>query len=351
MYGRERTRVVNAGNVKIGGGNPILVQSMTKTDTRDVDATAAQINRLEAAGCELVRVAVLDNSAALAIRGIKERISIPLSADVHFDYRLAVAAVENGADALRINPGNIGGAENVKAVVKAAKERGVPIRVGVNSGSLEKGILAKYGGVTPQGIVESALNEVKLLEDLGFGDIVISVKSSDTRECIEAYTLLSQKTDYPLHVGVTEAGTLYAGSIKSAVGIGAILSRGIGDTVRVSLTADPVEEVKCAKEILKSLGLRDFGVEMISCPTCGRTGIDLMELTAKVERLIHKVTKPLKIAVMGCAVNGPGEARRADLGIAAGDGCGVVFAKGEVICRVQENELLRVFEKELLKLV
>jgi len=353
IYGGKKTREVRVGAVKIGGDNPILIQSMTNTDTRDVVATVAQIKRLEAAGCELVRVAVVDEVAARAIKEIKRQIVIPLSADIHFDYRLAVLAAENGADALRLNPGNIGGKDKVKAVAEVARAHGIPIRVGVNSGSLEKEMLGKYGGVTAAGIVESALNEVRTLEEVGFEDIVIAVKSSNVPDCIEAYTLLSQQTDYPLHVGVTEAGTLYSGTVKSAAGIGAILVRGIGDTIRVSLTADPVEEIKCAKELLKSLGIRKFGAELISCPTCGRAMVDLIGLAEKVERIVEnsRIHRPLKIAVMGCAVNGPGEARQADLGIAAGNGSGVVFAKGKVICTAQERDLLAVFERELAKIL
>jgi len=349
IYGGKKTRVVSVGSVKIGGENPIVIQSMTNTDTRDVSATVAQIKRLEAAGCELIRVAVPDEAAARAIAEIKRGISIPLSADIHFDHRLAVLSAEHGADALRINPGNIGGKENVAAVVCAAKKHNIPIRIGVNSGSLEKQILEKYGGVTAQGMVESALHEVGLLEEFDFRDIVISVKSSNVADSLAAYSLLSEVTDYPLHAGITEAGTLYSGTIKSAAGVGAILSRGIGDTIRVSLTADPVEEIRCAKELLKALGLRQFGPEIISCPTCGRTQVDLIGLAEKVECLLEelRIHTPLKIAVMGCAVNGPGEARQADLGIAAGDGRGVIFAKGEVICTADESELLAAFQREL----
>jgi len=352
IYGGKKTREVKIGTAKIGGDNPVLIQSMTKTDTRNVEATVAQIKQLEEAGCELVRVAVLDVEAARAIKKIKERISIPLSADIHFDYKLALLSVESGADALRINPGNIGGKDRVKVVAEAAKANGVPIRVGVNSGSLEKELLDKYGGVTAAAMVESALNEVRTLEDVGFCDIVIAAKSTNVKDCIDAYTMLAERTDYPLHVGVTEAGTAYSGTIKSAAGIGAVLARGIGDTIRVSLTADPVEEIKCAKELLNALGIRQFGAEIISCPTCGRTRVDMFGIAERVEKIVEriKIKKPLKIAVMGCEVNGPGEARQADLGIAAGTGSGVIFANGRVVCQVPESELLSVFERELIKL-
>ncbi len=341
------TREINIGGVKIGGGNPIAIQSMCNTDTKDVAATVKQILDLENAGCEITRVAVIDMEAAAAIKEIRKQIHIPLVADIHFDYRLAIEAMKNGADKIRINPGNIGNIENTRKVVALAKEKGIPLRIGVNSGSLEKEILAKYGGVTPEGLVESALNHVKILEDLNFYDTVISIKSSSVPISVKAYELLSQKTDYPLHIGITEAGTVFAGSIKSAVGMGIMLSKGIGDTMRVSLTGDPVLEIKAAKEILKALELRKFGAQIVSCPTCGRTKIDLIGLANKVEELVSGIDKDIKIAVMGCAVNGPGEARDADIGIAGGNGEGLIFKKGEIIKKVPENELLDELMKEI----
>lgn len=350
-YSRRKTRVVKAGNVLIGGDNPVVIQSMCNTDTRDVSATVSQIKALEKAGCEMVRVAVPDMIAAQAIGKIKEQISIPLVADIHFDYKLAVEAMAQGIDKIRINPGNIGSKEKVRIVADMAKEKGIPIRIGVNSGSLQKDLLKKFGGhVTPEAMVESALSHVKILEECDFRDIVISIKSSNVPFSIEAYSLLSQAVDYPLHLGITEAGTVYSGTVKSAVGIGSILAMGIGDTIRVSLTGDPTEEIKAAKEILKSLELRKFGVEMISCPTCGRTQIDLISLAQQVEEKCRNINKDIKVAVMGCAVNGPGEAREADIGIAGGHGEGLIFKKGEIIKKVPENELLDTLMEEIEKL-
>ena len=344
---RKQTKEITIGNVKIGGNNPIAIQSMCNTDTRNAKATIEQIKKLEEEGCEIVRVAVPDIEASEAIKEIKKGIKIPLVADIHFDYRLALKAMENGIDKIRINPGNIGNEERIKAVITMAKERNIPLRIGVNSGSLEKDILEKYGKVTPKGLVESALRHVKIVEKYDYNNIVVSIKASSVPFSMETYSILSNEIDYPLHLGITEAGTVWSGAIKSAVGIGSILSMGIGDTIRVSLTGDPVEEVKTAKEILKSLGLRKFGIEFVSCPTCGRTEVDLISIANKVEQECKKINKNLKVAVMGCAVNGPGEAKGADIGIAGGKGYGRIFKKGEIIKKVPENELI----PELLKLI
>lgn len=346
MY-RDHTKVVHIGDRVIGGGNPILIQSMTNTRTEDVEATVAQIRRLEAAGCEIVRCTVPTQEAALALGEIKKQVKIPVVADIHFDYRMALAAIENGADKIRINPGNIGSLDRIRAVVDAAKERGIPIRVGVNSGSLEKELVEKYGGVTAEGLVESALDKVRIIEELGYDNLVISIKSSNVMMCARAHELIADKTPYPLHVGITEAGTLYSGNIKSAVGLGVILGKGIGDTIRVSLTGDPVEEIKSAKLILRTLGLRDGGIEVVSCPTCGRTKIDLISLANQVETMVTEFPLNIKVAVMGCVVNGPGEAREADLGIAGGQGEGLLMKHGEVIRKVPEAELLDALRHEL----
>ena len=349
MY-RDETKVIKIGDRVIGGGNPILIQSMTNTKTEDIESTVSQILRLEEAGCELVRSTVPTMEAAKAFAEIKKRIHIPLIADIHFDYRLAIAAIENGADKIRINPGNIGGKEKVKAVVDAAKERNTPIRVGVNSGSLEKDLLEKYGGVTAGGIVESALDKVHQIEDLGYDNIVISIKSSDVMMCVNAHELIAGKTVYPIHVGITEAGTVTTGNIKSAIGLGLILSKGIGDTVRVSLTGDPAEEIRSARTILRTLGLRKGGIELVSCPTCGRTQIDLIGLAEKAEKLASGYDLDIKLAVMGCVVNGPGEAKEADLGIAGGKGVGLLIKKGEIIKTLPEDELLPALKEELDRL-
>ncbi len=337
MTFREKTKEIRIGDRVIGGGNPILIQSMTNTKTEDVESTVRQIHMLEEAGCEIIRCAVPNMQAAEALREIKKRIHIPLVADIHFDYRLAIAAISNGADKIRINPGNIGAAERIRAVVEKAKEREIPIRVGVNSGSLEKPLLEKYGCVTAEAIVESALDKVRCIEQLGYDNLVISIKSSDVLMCARAHELIAKETDYPLHVGITESGTLFSGTIKSSVGLGIILYQGIGDTVRVSLTGDPVEEVKAAKRILKTLNLRKGGVEVVSCPTCGRTQIDLIGLAGQVETLVSGYDMDIKVAVMGCVVNGPGEAREADLGIAGGIGEGLLIRKGEIIRKVPET--------------
>ena len=351
MRKRHKTRVVRIGDVAIGGENPIRIQSMCNTKTEDVEATVAQIRALTATGCEIVRVAVPTMAAAEAVGEIRRQIKIPLVADIHFDYRLALAAMENGADKIRINPGNIGEDWKLREVVNAAKERNIPIRVGVNSGSLEKDLLQKYGGVTAEGIVESALEKVRRIEELGYENLVISIKSSDVLMCIRAHELLAAETDYPLHIGITEAGTLLRGTVKSAVGLGVILYEGIGDTIRVSLTGDPLEEIKAAREILKSLGLRKGGVEVVSCPTCGRTEIDLIGLANRVESLVERYSDlDVRVAVMGCVVNGPGEAREADFGVAGGKGAGVLIRKGEVIRTMPEAELLPALEAELQRI-
>lgn len=347
MY-RDKTKIILIGDRVIGGGNPILIQSMTNTKTEDVRATAQQIRKLTAAGCEIIRCAVPTMEAARALKEIKKEISIPLVADIHFDYKLALAAIENGADKIRINPGNIGNAERVKAVVDAAKERKIPIRVGVNSGSLEKNLVEKYHGVTAEGLVESALEKAGMIEDMGYDQLVISIKSSDVMMCARAHELIAKKTVYPLHVGITEAGTLLSGNIKSAIGLGLILSQGIGDTIRVSLTGDPQEEIKSAKLILRTLGLRTGGIEVVSCPTCGRTQIDLISLANQVENMVADIPLSLKVAVMGCVVNGPGEAKEADLGIAGGIGEGLLIKKGQVIRKVPEDQLLSALREELL---
>ena len=344
---RSNTKVIRIGDRVIGGGNPILIQSMTNTRTEDVAATVAQIQELEAAGCEIIRCTVPTMEAAKALPEIKKQIHIPLVADIHFDYRLAIAAMENGADKIRINPGNIGSRERVQAVVDVARERNIPIRVGVNSGSLEKELVVKYHGVTAEGIVESALDKVHLIEDMGYDNLVISIKSSDVLMCVRAHELLAGKTPYPLHVGITEAGTVLSGNIKSSVGLGIILYQGIGDTIRVSLTGNPLEEIKSARLILRTLGLRKGGIEVVSCPTCGRTSIDLIGLANRVENLVQRYPLDIKVAVMGCVVNGPGEAKEADIGIAGGIGEGLLIRKGEVIRKVPEDQLLSTLKDEL----
>lgn len=347
---RKQKRVVNIGGVKIGGDNPVAIQSMCNTDTRDVRATVNQIAELENAGCEIIRVAVPDMEAAQAVKEIKKQIHIPLVVDIHFDYRLALECMKNGADKVRINPGNIGDRDRVRQVVETAKERAVPIRIGVNGGSLEKNLLEKHGGVTARALVESAMGHVRILDELDFHDVVVSIKVSDVPKMLEAYRLFDEMTDIPLHIGVTEAGTLRSGTIKSAVGIGALLAEGIGDTMRVSLTADPVEEVYAAYDIQKVLGLRRTNAEIISCPTCGRTQIDLIPIANEVEKRVRNLKKPLKIAVMGCAVNGPGEAREADIGIAGGRGEGLIFRKGEIIRKVPEDKIVDELMYEIKKL-
>ncbi|MBR1471287.1 MAG: flavodoxin-dependent (E)-4-hydroxy-3-methylbut-2-enyl-diphosphate synthase [Lachnospiraceae bacterium] len=352
MAFRDETKVIQIGDRRIGGGNPILMQSMTNTPTEDVEATAAQILALEEEGCEIIRCTVPTEAAAEALGEIKKRVHIPVVADIHFNYRCALAAIEHGADKIRINPGNIGGADKVRAVVEKAKERKIPIRVGVNSGSLEAALVDKYHGVTAEGLVESALDKVRMIEDMDYDQMVISIKSSDVRMCIKAHELLAGKTPYPLHVGITEAGTLISGNIKSSVGLGVILNEGIGDTIRVSLTGDPREEIRSARLILRSLGLRSGGIEVVSCPTCGRTKIDLIGLANRVEEMVRRIrpAKPLdiKVAVMGCAVNGPGEAREADIGIAGGNGEGILIKKGEIVKKLPESELLSALEYELM---
>ncbi|RGU93552.1 flavodoxin-dependent (E)-4-hydroxy-3-methylbut-2-enyl-diphosphate synthase [Clostridium sp. AF15-17LB] len=345
---REETKKIKIGNVLIGGGSPVAIQSMTNTRTEDVRATVEQMLQLESAGCEIVRCAVPTMEAACALEDIKRHIHIPLVADIHFDYRLAIAAIENGADKIRINPGNIGGHDRVKAVTDKAKEYHVPIRVGVNSGSLEKQLLAKYGGVTAEGLVESAMDKVHMIEQMGYDEIVVSIKSSDVMMCVKAHELIAEQCPYPLHVGITESGTLLSGNIKSSVGLGIILNQGIGDTIRVSLTGPPIEEIKSARLILKTLGLRKGGIEVVSCPTCGRTKIDLIGLADKVEHMVADIPLDIKVAVMGCVVNGPGEAREADIGIAGGIGEGLLIKKGEVVKKVKEEELLETLRQELL---
>ena len=347
MY-RDHTKVIKIGDKVIGGGNPVLIQSMTNTKTEDVEATVAQILRLEEAGCEIVRCTVPTMEAALALKEIKKQIHIPLVADIHFDYRMAIAAMENGADKIRINPGNIGSIDRIKAVVDCAKERNIPIRIGVNSGSLEKELVEKYNGVTAEGIVESALDKVKIVEDLGYDNLVVSIKSSDVLMCAKAHELIAEQCKYPLHVGITESGTVFSGNIKSSIGLGIILSQGIGDTIRVSLTGDPVEEIKTAKLVLRTLGLRKGGIEVVSCPTCGRTQIDLIKLANDVETLVAGIPLDIKVAVMGCVVNGPGEAKEADIGIAGGKGEGLLIKKGEIIKKIPEDQLLSALKEELL---
>ncbi len=349
MY-RDHTKEVRIRDRVIGHGNPVLIQSMTNTKTEDVDATVAQILKLEAAGCEIIRCTAPTEEACRAIGEIRKRIHIPLVADIHFDYRMAIMAMENGADKIRINPGNIGSIDKIRAVVDCAKERHIPIRVGVNSGSLEKEILSKYGGVTAEGLVESAMDKVHIIEDLGYDELVVSIKSSDVMMCVRAHEQIAKICPYPLHVGITEAGTLLSGNIKSAAGLAMILSQGIGDTVRVSLSADPVEEIKSAKILLRTLKMREGGVEVVSCPTCGRTQIDLIGLANQVENLVQKYDDlKLKVAVMGCVVNGPGEAKEADFGIAGGKGEGVLIRKGEIVRKLQESEFIGALEEELLR--
>ena len=348
MAYRDNTKVVHIGNKVIGGGNPIMIQSMTNTPTEDVEKTVSQILALEAAGCDIVRCTVPNQEAADAIKSIKSRIHIPLVADIHFDYKMAIAAMENGADKIRINPGNIGSKDRIEAVVKTAKERNIPIRFGVNSGSLEKDLLEKYGGVTADGLVESALDKVNIIEKFGYDNLVISIKSSNVMLCVDAHKKLAEKTNYPLHVGITEAGTLYGGNIKSSIGLGIILNEGIGDTIRVSLSGDPTEEIRTAKMILKTLGLRKGGIEVVSCPTCGRTKIDLIGLANDVEKMVQEFPLDIKVAVMGCAVNGPGEAREADIGVAGGIGEGLLIRRGEVIKKVPEAELISALREELI---
>ncbi len=344
---RDNTKRIYIGNVEIGAGAPIAIQSMTNTKTEDVAATINQIHQLEAAGCEIIRATAATPAGARAFADIKKEISIPIVADIHFDHKLAILAMESGADKIRINPGNIGSSDKVRAVVDCAKERNIPIRVGVNSGSLERELVAKYHGVTAEGLVESALDKVSLIEDMGYDNLVISIKSSDVMTCYNAHKLIAERTSYPLHVGITEAGTLYSGNIKSAVGLGLILGAGIGDTIRVSLTANPVEEIKSAKKILANLGLRKAGINVVSCPTCGRTQIDLIGLASIVETIVTGYDLDITVAVMGCVVNGPGEAKEADIGIAGGKGCGLLIKKGEIIKKLKEEELLDALKYEL----
>lgn len=347
MMLRQKTKEIRIGDVFIGGEHPVAIQSMTNTRTEDIKGTVEQILRLEAAGCEIVRCTVPTQEAARALKEIKRSIHIPLVADIHFDYRMAIAAIENGADKIRINPGNIGSEERLRAVVEKAKEYGVPIRVGVNSGSLEKSLLEKYGGVTAEGIVESALDKVHMIEDMDYDHLVVSIKSSDVMMCVKAHQMIAEKCPYPLHVGITEAGTVYSGNIKSSIGLGIILYEGIGNTIRVSLTGDPAEEIRSAKLILKTLGLRRGGIEVVSCPTCGRTQIDLIGLANQVESMVQEFQLDIKVAVMGCVVNGPGEAKEADIGIAGGKGEGLLIRKGEIVKKVKEEELLETLRQEL----
>ena len=344
---RKNTRAVRIGGVTVGGGNPVAVQSMLNVPIHDIAGNVAQAKRLEAEGCQIVRVTVPSVADVPVVEALKNAVKMPVVADIHFDYRLAIAAMENGADKIRINPGNIGGTDKIKAVVDVARERNIPIRVGVNSGSLEKDLIEKYGGVTAEGIVESALDKVKIIEDLGYDNLVVSIKSSDVMMCVKAHELIAKQTNHPLHVGITESGTIFSGSIKSSIGLGLILNQGIGDTIRVSLTDDPVREIEAAKLILKTLGLRKGGIEVVSCPTCGRTRINLIDLAGKVEKMVSGYDLDLKLAVMGCVVNGPGEAKEADLGIAGGDGCGVLIKHGEIIKKVPEEELLDTLRYEL----
>lgn len=346
MY-RDNTKVVKIGDRVIGGGNPILIQSMTNTKTQDVSGTVKQINALADAGCDIIRCAVPDMEAAKAIKEIKKNISIPLVADIHFDYKLAIAAMENGADKIRINPGNIGNKDRVREVVKVAKQLNIPIRVGVNSGSLERNLVERFNGVTAQGLAISAVDKVKMIEDMGYDNLVVSIKSSDVLMCVKAHEIVAKEINYPLHVGITESGTVISGNIKSSIGLGLILSQGIGDTIRVSLTGNPLEEIKSAKLILRTLGLRKGGIEVVSCPTCGRTRIDLIDLATKVEDLVQNYDLDIKVAVMGCAVNGPGEAKEADIGVAGGIGEGLLIKKGEIIRKVPEDKLLDTLKNEL----
>ncbi|MCJ7843422.1 flavodoxin-dependent (E)-4-hydroxy-3-methylbut-2-enyl-diphosphate synthase [Lederbergia sp. NSJ-179] len=350
MIHRSKTRPVKVGNLTIGGADQVIIQSMTTTKTHDVDATVREIERLEEAGCQIVRVACPDERAANAISEIKKRINIPLVVDIHFDYRLALKAIEGGADKIRINPGNIGKRERVEAVVKAAKEKGIPIRIGVNAGSLERHILKKYGYPTADGMVESALHHIKILEDLDFHDIIVSMKASDVRLAMEAYEKAARTFDYPLHLGITESGTLFAGTVKSAAGLGAILSRGIGNTLRISLSADPVEEVKVARELLKSFGLISNAATLVSCPTCGRIEIDLIKIANEVDEYLQTIKAPIKVSVLGCAVNGPGEAREADIGIAGARGEGLLFKKGKTVRKVPEATMVDELKKEIDKM-
>lgn len=347
MINRKKTRVVKIGNVLIGGGNPVRVQSMTKTDTEDIEGTLAQIKRLKEVGCEIVRVAIPDENAVEAFRKIKENSPLPIVADIHFNYRLALKAIEYGADGIRINPGNIGNKERVKEIAKLAKERGIPIRIGVNSGSIEKSLLQKYGSATTEALVESVMNSVKLLEDFDFYDIKISVKASDIQRTVESYRRISELRDYPLHIGITESGTLFSGTIKSAIGIGILLYEGIGDTIRVSLSSPPEEEVRVGWEILKSLGLRKKGIEIIACPTCGRLEVDLLPIVAEIEKRVLSIDKEMKIAIMGCVVNGPGEASESDLALVCGKGVGLIYKNGKLLRKVKEEDMVDEFLQEI----